>query len=257
MKPLFNTLNILLTAFTLMGCSAPKTYLDDYIKDKGYIPYALQVDDTSVGTFYEGSNQNLQLVQEAEFCMPDRTFEPFRKVQNTSLPKEYRKIQLGFDAHVDDALKSGTASVSLNLSASHVKSVEIEFGAASVESLIKNNLMEHYKNGMSIRCRSLLENNAFITKSLRVESMKFKFESISGGFVDLEADLDQVVHIDADARWSVEDKYTLVISSPKAIGYNMAKLNSEGTLEYAVKTDAKNHWIFKKASELFTTADGD
>lgn len=234
-----------------MGCSAPKTYLDDYIEERGFIPYVLKIDNTRVGTFYEAGNNNLQLVQEAEFCMPDRAVEPFRTVQNTSLDKEYKKVQLAFNANVNDALKSGNSSVSLNLSASHIKTVEIEFGQATIERLIKNNLMEHYRTRMSDRCKRLFENNAFVNNSLRVESMSFRFMSSSGGLIDLTSNINQVVDIDANVEWKVENKYTLVINSHKAIGYTMAQLNSNGELDYGVRTDSRGHWIFKKESEVF------
>jgi len=251
MSKALKSIFIIALAQSFMGCGSPKSYLDDYIKEKGFIPYVLKMDDTGVGTFYTGGNKSLQLVQEAETCMSSDHPEPFRKTINTDLPSEYKKVELGFNAEVNDALKSGSSSLSLNLSASHVKTVKIEFGEAKIETLISDNLLFHYRTGMSARCKNLLENNAFVTKSLRVDSMRFSFESKSGGFIDLDANIDEVVDIDADVSWEIENKYTLVINSPKDVGYNMARLNSKGDLDYAVETDSNGHWIFKAARDLF------
>lgn len=80
--------------------------------------------------------------------------------------------------------------------------------------------------------------------------MSFQFFRASGAVLDLEAHLNDVVDIEAGVEWSIHENYTLVIKTPKHIGYQAARLKKgvDLELEYASTVDKNGKWVFEDLS---------
>src|SRR5262249_32362205 len=99
---------------------------------------------------------------------------------------------------------------------------------------------------------STLVKYPFIGQGLRVESLSFVFKDDAGVAINLTANLSKIVNITVGVNWQIDNDYTLTISTPKYIGYRMAKLdNSTGQLQinYATSLDDKGNWLFKSVDQ--------
>lgn len=237
----------LVCGLTLAACSPPQSYFETFIESKNFIPFKLPMSSTRVGTILRGNNSEIYLVARPETCFPD-LLPPLRWVQETDLPSQYSDLQLEFNSNLNSVLNLGNSQVQLNGSAKFVKTVELQFSGATIEYLDESAFFQHMENHVSEQCRSLIHQYPFIGQALRIESMRFVFRDERGASIDLEARLDEIVDISAEARWSLENRYTLLIESPKFIGYRMAKLK-EGILLYASKTDKNDQWIFENPDQ--------
>jgi hypothetical protein len=230
------------------GCQEPRSYLDQVIQAESFIPFELPMASTRVGTILRGNNKEMYLVARPERCFPDLPDEQsLRWTQTTNLPDEDKKIQVGFNTDLNAVLGTGNPTVTLKASATYVKTVQIEFTNASVEFLDEMSFYDYYDHGMSDDCKSALSRYPFIGQGLRIESMKFTFQDSLGGNIDLTGKLSDIVDISAGVNWSLADNYTLVIDSPKYIGYRMAKLSpGQGgpAIAYATSTDKDGAWLF-------------
>lgn len=240
------------TAFLfLASCSGnPRDILNSVIKDKAFIPYELPMPSTRVGTLFRGSAKEMYLVAPPEKCFPDLPpAQALRWVQATDLPNEYHHVEFGFDAALNQLLNTGTATLSLKTSASYVKKVDIEFAGASVEFLEEMSFDDYYRTRMPANCKAALAKYPFIGQGLRIEKMKIVFKDQAGGAIDLAARLSEVVDIAAGVKWKIENGTSLVIETPKYIGYRMARLapSDDGgyEIEYATTTTENGAWIFR------------
>ena len=241
---------VVIATLLLVACNDGRRFLDQAIQAKMFIPFELPMPSTRVGTVLRGNAKEMYLVARPEKCFPDlQGDQALRWVQATTLPDQYRKVEFGFDVSANPALNMGSETLSLKANVKYVKTVSLEFTGASVEFLEEAAFMDFYRQGMSASCKSLLGQYPFIGQGLRVESMRFQFKDEFGGAVNLSATLPQIVDIAAGVNWHIENHYTLVIDSPKYIGYRMAKLgtNPKGNLElfYATSADRRGGWQFR------------
>lgn len=80
--------------------------------------------------------------------------------------------------------------------------------------------------------------------------MKFVFLDQWGGRINLKVNLEKIVDINAGIDWKVEGTDTLIISSPKYIGYQMSRIIDKGHglegIEYATKVDLNGNWQYEE-----------
>lgn len=240
----------------LASCSGnPRDILNSVIKDKAFIPYELPMPSTRVGTIFRGNAKEMYLVATPEKCFPDP--DPayaLRWVQATDLPNEYHHVEFGFDAALNQLLNTGTVTLNLKASATYVKTVEIEFAGASVEFLEEMSFDDYYRNRMPAACQTALLKYPFIGQALRVDKMKIVFKDQAGGSIDLKAKLSEVVDIGVGVKWKIENGSSLIIETPKYIGYRMAQLapSDDGgyEIQYATTTTDAGAWIFRSVEPM-------
>lgn len=242
---MFRIILPLIYCLFLSACGSPQSYFETFIEGKNFIPFKLPMSSTRVGTILRGNNSELYLVAKPETCFPDLDQSAsLRWIQSTDLPSQYSHLQIEFSAGLNSILNLGNALIRLNGSAKFVKTVDLDFEGATIEYLDESAFFNYLQNGMTNSCQSLLNEYAFIGQALRIESMRFIFRDEKGASIDLEVRLDEIADIAVDARWNIENRYTLVIESPKFIGYRMAKLK-DNKLLYAAKVDRNDRWIFE------------
>lgn len=235
-----------LACVTLSACS-PRSALDKVIESKSFIPYELPMPSTRVGTMLHGNNNELYLVATPDQCFPDLSNgQSLRWVQPTDLPSEYQSLQFKFNATVNPILSAGNPILNFNVDASYVKTVSIQFQNPEIEYLNESVFRNTYMAGMSSGCKALLAEYPFIVQGLRIDSMSFVFKDSAGANINLSGLLGQIVNIAPGVSYQVENDYSLVITTPKYIGYRMARLNPQTLkLLYASRVDPKGNWIFK------------
>lgn len=248
---------IALAAIAAVSCGKnPQSLLDAVIMEKNFIPYKLPMSDTRVGTVLRGNNEEMYLVARPELCFPDLNGnDSLRWVQQTDIPAQYKRVEFGFNAGLNPVLGVGNQLLTFKASASYAKTVQMEFKAATVEFLNESSFRRHYEQGMSPECKDLLSQYAFIGQGLRIESMSFTFRDAAGGNIDLTTKLNELVSFSANVRWYIENSYTLVIETPKYIGYRMGRLaRAEGEegrwyIAYASSVDKDGNWQFRNVDE--------
>lgn len=244
---------------SLAGCKDPRSVLDKAIQSKNFIPYQLPMPSTRVGTILRGNDKEMYLVARPERCFPDFPDErSLRWTQPTDLPKEYKQVKFEFNSSANAILKAGSAGITFKSSATFVKTVELEFNGASVEFLDEWNFRDYYANGMPGECKRVLGQHPFIGQGLRIESMKFVFKDAADGKIDLNAKINEIVDFSAGMSWHIENSYTLVIDTPKYIGYRMAKIEEgEGAfdIQYATTTEKNGAWIFRTIGAFMMNKD--
>lgn len=237
-------------AYLLVGCSEPKSYLDDAIEDQGFIPHTSPIEDFRVGTILSGTHDQPQLIAEAKDCLPD---DKFRVLKAISLANKYEN--LSFDAGLNRAIGAGNNVINFNLNASYVKSVSIEFEGASIELLHTKNFEEYFKTlNEEDTCKNYLLSNAFINKSLRIDKMKFVFFDKGGVAINIGSKLDELANLGPGVNFDIERGYELIIETPKHIGYTMGKYvikeGGRSVVLNASTLNSKSEWEFRDLSVL-------
>jgi hypothetical protein len=253
----FVKLSVVALCSALAACAGePKSLLDQLIKGKNFIPFQLPMESTRVGTLVRGNSNELYLVARPEKCFPDFEGEnSLRWLQSTDLPQQFQKIEFSANVNINSLIGIGNETVKFKTNIQNVKTVEIQFRGAMVEFLDEGNFLGFYESEMGSECRRLLTYAPFIAQGLRIESMSFIFRDEKKGEISLEGKVQEFVDIGAGVKWHVQNNYSLVIETPKYIGYRMGKLQVSGDermILYASTTTGKGDWIFKRLDEIRT-----
>jgi hypothetical protein len=249
LKQPVSRLALLVACFATISCGSPRNELNKVIKGYKFIPFDLPLSATRVGTIFRGNPSEMIPVTRPEKCFPDLPeTQSLRWIQETNLPSEYRKFELNFNADLNNLITAGNLTLAIKASANWVHSVQLEFTGATVEYLDESNFFDFYNGAMSGTCKDYLSKLQFIGAGLRVQGMKFIFKDSAGASIDLTAKLSQIVDISAGASWHLENDYTLIIDTPKYIGYRMAKLDfsrATSSILYATSVTRDGRWDFQ------------
>lgn len=221
----------LVFAFTFIaGCNAKNEY-DSFIAQQGYIPFQQPLADIGVGALVTGSPNQLRIYAAAKTCFPSTyngVATELRQVSATDLPEIAKKISLeaGVDANVIAA--NGTPLFKLNANFHAAKTLDVHIEGASIEYLDEINFSEWVKTSISTACKNYLtKGGSFVRQALRVDRMSFQFKNSVGGAIGLTADnLKDVIDLEANVKWEIINNYTLTITTPKYIGYHLAKVSA-------------------------------
>jgi hypothetical protein len=240
-----------LLSVLLSGCESPEDAYQKAIEELGFIAFANPLAEANVGTVLRGTaKENFLAASSADCFSGDTWFD-----NPTDLPTEDRSVSFGFTADANAVLSSGNSTVTLKASAIFVKSVQLSFGDAYVEQLDEFKFANFYRNQMSEQCKELLDLYPFINQAIKVSTMQFVFKDEQGGSIKLTADMiGTILTIDAGVTWTIDDDYTLTITTPKYIGYQLAEMapgERSGTIaKYAVNLNSAGKWHFLPFSAL-------
>lgn len=222
----------------LMGCS-PKNQYDQFILSQGYIPFQQPLANLGVGSLLKGSPQKLHIVAPAKTCFPSEyngVLTEIRQVTDADLPEIAKKVSVeaGVDANVIAA--NGTPLFKINSNFQALKSLDVRIEGASIEYLDELIFADWVNSAMSSACKNYLVNGgSFIRQALRVDKMSFQFKNSVGGKIAISADnIKDIIDIDAHIQWKISNDFTLTITSPKYIGYHLAKVNPQNPSSIAL-----------------------
>ena len=213
----------------MSGCNPQKEY-NSYILKNGYIPFLQPMADIGVGSLVRGAPKELTPTSSSLTCFPNsyngnNTY--LRQATEVDLPEIAKKIT--FDAGVDANViaANGTPLFKIKSDINMVKSISVHIEGASIIYLDEMVFADWVNNGMSNACKKYLEKGGnFILNALRVDKMSFQFSKVIEGDVVLTAkNIKDIIDIEADVKWEITNSYTLTITSPKYIGYHIAKVS--------------------------------
>ncbi|MBY0414134.1 MAG: hypothetical protein K2Q18_08205, partial [Bdellovibrionales bacterium] len=226
-------------------------FLDFYgtVKEKqGYIPFLQPMADVGVGALLKGSSAKLlSLSAPGKTCFPNSyngvPTELIERV-DVDLPEIVKKINLTAGADVDVLAANGTPIFKLKSGLHMIKSINVHIEKASIEYLNDLVFSDWVNSSMSVACKTYLEKGgSFVRQALKVEKMSFQFLNDAGGEIIMSADnIEKIVNIDANVKWEITNGYTLTITSPKYIGFHLARVSPlyPGTIELVASSYSKD-----------------
>ncbi|MDB9787068.1 hypothetical protein OAB57_03095 [Bacteriovoracaceae bacterium] len=245
---------ILLSSF-LVGCGNPSFYLDRELKKYKYIPYNTPLEVSGTGTLVAGSPDEMYLIADPETCFPQDIVEELnmRKIDRTTLPSYSQKYEVSGDAILDllKIMSKGNPTLKAGVRWKHIQSIELEMKGAHIEYFDSIALTHFYNKYMSIDCMKYLNYAGFIIQALKVEELIFKFYKTDGQqlFIDVN-NIEEFVDIGVDIKWKIDKNISLIIETPKYIGYRLGRLKIEdhGMALYRASEVTMNKYRFKNIS---------
>jgi hypothetical protein len=241
---------------SFVSCGNPVKILKREINKAGYILYQNPIEEAGSGTFIGGPPSHMMYVAHPQTCFPDDAFDgdfPMRKTDRVVLASIAKKITTEgkVNAELIEVLGAGSNPIGVGVGFDLIKTIELQFKDVTVEYLDSVVLKGYYDNGMSEVCKDFLNEVGFVIQALRVGQMRFEFTSNGGTKIELSAPvIEQILDLGIDVGWRVENRYTLVIDTPKYLGFQLGQLKEvdNGMSLFRASTVKNNKYQFKSIS---------
>ncbi|MFK7871740.1 MAG: hypothetical protein AB8C84_01030 [Oligoflexales bacterium] len=236
---------IMAFVFLLLSCGSPEKEFEKQLKKLGYIPYSTPLQHAGTGTLVGGQPSRLSLVAPPESCFPRFDNDDAGKLRRddpTILPEIMREVNIGASAKADffAQLAAGMPSIRAGFHSKSIKKIHLRFEGARVEYFDSLRLTEFYRNGMTDLCKDYLERVGFMIQALRVEKMIFTFYKKKTGKVNLDVEgIESFLDIGSNVDWRIEEGSSLIITTPKYIGYQLGRLRRKD-----------NGFVFKRSTRI-------
>ncbi|QLY26525.1 hypothetical protein [Bdellovibrio sp. KM01] len=246
----------------LVACS-PKTTYENFISDQGYIPFQQPLSQVGVGALLAGSPDQLRIISPSKTCFPTAyngaDTQLYQSV-DAQLPEISKKMSISAGMDANFLAASGTPLFRLKTSYTQLKTLDVHIDGASIEYLDEIAFGMWVYSGMSEACRAYLQNGgSFIRQALRVDKMLFQFKNSKGGLIAINTDkIKEIMDFEVDVKWEIVDNYTMSITSPKYVGYHLAKVNpqSPGSIAYIASDLTKKGEFDFKPVQSYTSYEG-
>jgi len=225
-------------AFIGLASCSPKSEYDKFIKEQGYIPFQQPIADLGVGSMLDGSPDSLRVIAPSKRCFPEAVNgvpTEVRFVSEADIPDIAKNISFDASADVSSIAMNGTPIFKIHSGLHSLRSLDVKIEGASIEALDEMAFEDLAHSSMSDTCKRYFMNGVpFVRQALRVDKMSFQFKNESGGSIDLIlSNLNEIIDIEAHVKWEISDRYTLTITSPKYIGYHLAKTSPKDPAKIA------------------------
>ncbi len=248
---------VLLMVVPVFQASAnPLHYLKREIKKSGYILFRTPLASAGTGTLVGGTPKAMSIVADPQTCFPyvvDGQPSLIRKVEETNLGSISQTTSFDGKVAVDllKFMNTGNSIFTVGAGVNVVQSVVLEFEGAKIEYIDTILLLDFYQHHLSDSCKKILDSVGFIIQALRVDKMRYSFKDKSGAYLKLDMEgISKILNINADIKYHIEKDYTLVIDTPKYIGYQLGRLREkdEGTSLYRAQRTFFNRYLFRSIS---------
>lgn len=223
----------------------PNAALDALVKDFGYIGFQNPLSNTTTGTLIAGRPSAVAFVAPANDCFDTEAIQRYTDFTNYSRVYKYTfQGSLGF-------LASGNPIVSAGLGIKNDMLVEIEISGLTTEYMSSIDVTDWYQSGMSDTCKSYLDDVGFIIQALKADKLKISFRSKKGTQINVNADnISQYLGFNVGTNWDIEDSTTIVITTPKYVGYQLGRLRLEddGRTLYRAMSVKDDKYLFESIS---------
>ncbi|MBG59649.1 MAG: hypothetical protein CMJ16_04235 [Peredibacter sp.] len=253
MNPTKKSISLVCSAFTLLAmqsCKKPITddpisALNGLVGEYGFIGYENPLESSGTGTMLAGRPNALAYIAPSESCFSQddiqRNFDRqhFNRTYNYSF-----QGNLGFTVF-------GTSLFSAGLGLNDAHTVNIELNGITIEYLSSIDVTDWYQEGMRQTCKDYLDDVGFVIQALITDSMKINIQQIGGTNIGLNSDnIANFIEFEAGVDWRIVDEYTVEISTPKYIGYQLGrlKLEDEGRVLYRAMTADEDRFVFEPIS---------
>ena len=245
----------------LTGCGDTMDYFDEQLAKYGYIRFRTPLRHSNTGTLLGGTPQNLAVVTNPQTCFPDEIQDPqtgetiptnLRYRDDSTLPRKSEAVYFRQESFVRlaEVMGAGSPSIKLKLTTEHVHGVELEMKGVHIEYMDSVYLSEFYKSGhMKEFCKDYLDSVGFVIQAIQVEEMEFTFFDQDSGRFELDVEnIEQFIDISTDIEWRIERNTSLVITTPKYIGYQLGVLRrkDDAMALYRATKEKKGQFHFEK-----------
>tara|TARA_Y100000768_G_scaffold388927_1_gene388839 strand:- start:30849 stop:31649 length:801 start_codon:yes stop_codon:yes gene_type:complete len=231
----------------LVSCEKPITQdpvsaLNGLMGEYGFIGYENPLENSGTGVMLAGRPTALAYVAPADDC-----FNP------EAIPREYDRqhfdMKKTYNFHGDlgfTVFGSALFGAGFGLTNKHI--VEVELNGLTIEYMSSIDVTHWYRNGMDDVCKDYLDDVGFVIQAAMVDSMKIKISNLKGTNLSLNADnISQYIGINLGVEYSFLDEYTLEITTPKYVGYQLGRLRleDEGRTLYRAMVAEDDQFIFE------------
>lgn len=247
LKVLSTTFSLLSLSLMTTSCEKPITddpvsALNGLVKEYGFIGYENPLENSETGTMLAGRPSTLAYVAPSSACFSQDVLPRSTDTQHFNRTYNYSfQGNLGFTTF-------GTALFSAGLGLNKNHTVEIELNGITIEYLSSIDITDWYREGMSQTCKEYLDDVGFVIQALITDSMKIKIKNIGGTNVGLNAEnISDFINFEAGVNWQITDQYTVEVTTPKYIGYQLGRLRleDEGRVLYRAMTAEEDKFIFE------------
>lgn len=244
------------SVLSLTGCEKPITddpisALNGLVGEYGFIGFENPLEQSGTGTMLAGRPTSLAYVAPANECFSDEVLTRSYDTQHFNRKYNYAfQGNLGFTVFGSNLFSAG-----LGLDRTHT--VNVELNGITIEYLSSIQVTDWYREGMSPTCKEYLDDVGFVIQSLITDSMKISIQKIGGTSIGFtEQNITDFIDIEAGVDWKIVDEYTIEISTPKYIGYQLGRLRleDEGRVLYRAMVAEEDQFIFEAIS-LFPATD--
>jgi len=236
----------------IASCSNTLYDLQQEIVSYGYIPYSTPLEFAGTGTLVSGSPSHLELLSGPQTCFPDSingVSTYLRHMESTNLPTVTKEFSINgsVTATFLKVLSSGAPSINFTAQSAELQKISFSFSGSRVEYVDVVQLAMYYPN-MSQACKEYLNLVGFVIQALRVDGMKFSFYETNNTAISLTLDKIQAyLDLSANIAWHIENQTTLIIDTPKYIGYQLGSLRQKdgGISLYRASKTFADTFIFK------------
>lgn len=250
MKKSLKVLTLSAVMLSLASCEKPITddpisALNGLVQEYGFIGYENPLENSGTGVMLAGRPTALAYVAPANECFSDDVLTREYDTQHFNRTYNYQfQGNLGFTI-----FGSALFSAGLGLDKSHL--VNVELNGITIEYLSSIQVTDWYKDGMSETCKDYLDDVGFVIQALITDSMKISISQIGGTNIGLSADnISDFIQFEAGVDWRIVDNYTVEITTPKYIGYQLGRLRleDEGRVLYRAMVAVDDQFIFEPIS---------
>ncbi len=250
MKKSLKVLTLSAVMLSLASCEKPITddpisALNGLVQEYGFIGYENPLENSGTGVMLAGRPTALAYVAPANECFSDDVLTREYDTQHFNRTYNYQfQGNLGFTI-----FGSALFSAGLGLDKSHL--VNVELNGITIEYLSSIQVTDWYKDGMSETCKDYLDDVGFVIQALITDSMKISISQIGGTNIGLSADnISDFIQFEAGVDWKIVDNYTVEITTPKYIGYQLGRLRmeDEGRVLYRAMVAVDDQFIFEPIS---------
>lgn len=232
----------------LSGCKEkpvtddPISALNGLVGEYGFIGYENPLENSRTGVMLAGRPTSLAYIAPSESCFSDEQIPRNYDTQHFNRTYNYAfQGNLGFTVFGSSLFSAG-----LGLSKNHT--VNVELNGITIEYLSSIDVTDWYRYGMPQTCKDYLEDVGFVIQALITDSMKINIEQVGGVNVGLSADnISEFIQFEAGVDWRIVDGYSVEITTPKYIGYQLGRLRleDEGRVLYRAMTAQEDRFIFE------------
>jgi hypothetical protein len=264
-KKLFANVLILISMGSFIACN-PINEIKKTIKDTGHIMFPNPMEDARTGTLVAGTPKHLQFIAPHDACFPNG-IPGLRVEDNTNIPQKYHSYSFSGGAKADllDILGVGTGVIGAGIDYHYAKEVNLEMEGVKIEYFDSIILAKYFRGEldqtMSQACKDYLQYTGFVTQALKVDKLKFTFLNKHGVAMNINPKMVEVfLNLGIDLSYHVENHTTLVIDTPKYIGFVLGRFKPEdnGVVLYRASKVRWNKFVFKSidmfgGSNMFMT----
>lgn len=236
----------LLVSFISCRPSDPVGELNRLVSEYGYIGWQNPMEFADSGTLVAGKADAVAFVAPSSDCFPED--QVGRSYDNSNIRKKYNYTfvgNLGF-------LTSGSLPISGGFGLDSDMIVNVELNGIKIEYLSSIDVSRYYQEGMDETCKLYLDDVGFIIQAMSTDSLKLSVMKSNGTQIGIDpVNIGEFFQFDFGVNWQVIDEYTVEITTPKYIGYQLGRLrlNDEGRTLYRASSVTKDgKYLFESIS---------